>query len=48
MGFPGQEYWSGCQALLRGIFPTQGWNPPLLRLLYWGRTFFYPLSHLGT
>lgn len=25
-----QEYWAGCQALLQGIFPKQGWNPPLL------------------
>ena len=25
-----QEYWSGCHALLQGIFPTQGSNPGLL------------------
>ena len=25
----------GCLALLRGIFPTQGSNPHLLRLLRW-------------
>ena len=26
----------GCHALLlQGIFPTQGWNPPLLCLLHW-------------
>ena len=25
----------GCQALLQGIFPTQGSNPRLLGLLYW-------------
>ena len=25
----------GCHALLRGIFPTQGLNPHLLRLLHW-------------
>ena len=24
-----------CHALLQGIFPTQGWNPSLLHLLYW-------------
>ena len=26
MGFPRQEYWSGCHFLLQGIFPTQGSN----------------------
>ena len=26
-GFCRQEYWSGCHALLQGIFPTQGLNP---------------------
>ena len=25
----------GCHALLQGIFPTQGSNPPLLCLLHW-------------
>ena len=25
----------GCHALLQGIFPTQGSNPPILRLLRW-------------
>ena len=25
----------GCHALLKGIFPTQGSNPPLLFLLHW-------------
>ena len=34
-GFSRQEYWSGCQALLQGIFLTQGSNPQLLCLLYW-------------
>ena len=24
MGFPRQEYWSGCHFFLQGIFPTQG------------------------
>ena len=33
MGFSRQEYWSGCHALLQGIFLTQGLNPHLLRLL---------------
>ena len=27
--FSRQEYWSGCQALLQGIFPTQGSNSHL-------------------
>ena len=43
-GFSRQEYWSGLQSLLQGIFPTQGSNPSLLlcknRILYhlrhWG------------
>ena len=26
MGFPRQEYWSGCPSPLQGIFPTQGSN----------------------
>ena len=33
--FSRKEYWSGCHALLQGIFPTQGLNPRLLRLLHW-------------
>ena len=35
MGFSRQEYWSGCHALLQGIFPTQGSNLHLLYLLHW-------------
>ena len=35
MGFSRQEYWPGSHSLLQGIFPTQGSNPGLLRLLYW-------------
>ena len=34
-GFSRQGYWSGCHALLQGIFPTQGSNLCLLRLLHW-------------
>ena len=34
MGFSRQEYWSGCHALLQGIFPTQGLNPSLLHFLH--------------
>ena len=30
MGFSRQEYWSGCHALLKGVFLTQGLNPHLL------------------
>ena len=26
MGFPRQEYWSGCHFLYQGIFPSQGLN----------------------
>ena len=26
LGFPRQEYWSGCHFLFQGIFPTQGLN----------------------
>ena len=29
-GFSRQEYWSGCHALLHGIFPTEGSTPGLL------------------
>ena len=32
---PGENTGVGCQALLQGIFPTQGWNPSLLRFLHW-------------
>ena len=35
LGFSRQKYWSGCHALLQGIFQTQGSNPHLLYLLYW-------------
>ena len=34
-GFSRQEFWSGCYALLQGIFLTQGLNLHLLRLLHW-------------
>ena len=30
MGFSRQQYWSGCNFLLQGIFPTQGLNLHLL------------------
>ena len=31
----GQEYWSGLPCPPPGVFPTQGSNPCLLRLLHW-------------
>ena len=43
-GFSRQEYWSGCHALLQGIFQTQGLNPGLL---HW-RWILYRLSHQGS
>ena len=33
--FPGKDTGVGCQALLQGIFLTQGLNPCLLCLLHW-------------
>ena len=32
---PGKNTGVGCHALLQGIFPTQGSNPPLLHFLHW-------------
>ena len=32
---PGKNTRVGCHALFQGIFPTQGLNPHLLRLLHW-------------
>ena len=32
---PGKNTGVDCHALLQGIFPTQGSNPPLLCLLHW-------------
>ena len=37
---PGKNAGVGCYALLQGIFPTQGWNPRLLRLLHCRRIFY--------
>ena len=33
--YSGKNTGVGCHALLQGIFPTQGSNPHLLRLLHW-------------
>ena len=41
---PGQNTGVGGLSLLRGIFPTQGWNPGLLNC----RQILYRLSHKGT
>ena len=35
MGFSRQEYWNGLPCPPPGVFPTQGSNPLLLRLLNW-------------
>ena len=35
VGFSRQEHWSGCHALLQGIFLTQGSNLHLLCLWHW-------------
>ena len=40
---PGKNTGVGCQALLQGIFPTQGSNPGLLHC----RWILYQLSHKG-
>ena len=41
---PGKNTGVGCQALLQGIFPTQGSNPDLLHC----RWILYHLSHQGS
>ena len=41
---PGKNTWVGCQALLQGIFSTQGLNPGLLHC----RWILYCLSHQGS
>ena len=44
-GFSRQKYWSGFHFLFHGIFPIQGSNPSLLRLLHW-QSDSLPLSQL--
>ena len=46
MGFPRQEYWMSCHALLQRIFPTQGLNPCLICLLHW-QAVSLPLASPG-
>ena len=41
MGFSRPEYWSGCLALLQGIFPPQESNPCLLCLLRGRRVLYH-------
>ena len=45
--FPDKNTGVGCHALLQGVFPTQGLNPCLLRVLHW-RGNSVPLHHLGS
>ena len=45
--FPGKNTGGGCRFLLQGIFPTQGSNLCLLRLLQW-QADSLPLSHQGS
>ena len=45
--FTGKNTGVGCHFLLQGIFPTQGSNPSLLRLLHW-QADSWPLQHLGS
>ena len=45
--FPGKNIGVDCHFLLQGIFPTQGLNLSLLRLLHW-QVDSLPLHHLGS
>ena len=45
--FPGKNTGVGCNFWAQGIFPAQGFNPPLLPLLHW-HVDLSPLSHLGS
>ena len=47
LGSSGQEYWSGCHALLQGRFPTQGVNH-FSRVSCIGRRVLYHWHHLGS
>ena len=44
---PAQYTGVGSCSLLRGIFPTQGWNSSLLHLLHW-QADSLPPRHLGS
>ena len=43
---PGKNTGAGCQFLLQGTFPTQGWNPHVLNLLH-SKVNSLPFCHLG-
>ena len=45
--FSGKNTGVGCHSLPQGIFPTQGSNLNLLRLLYW-QVDSLPVHHLGS
>ena len=45
MGFSRKNTGVGCHALCQGIFPTQGSNPHLLRLLHWRAGFLSLVTH---
>ena len=47
MEFSRQEYLCGLHLLLQGIFPTQGSNSCLLRLLQWQADSFYHCATWG-
>ena len=47
MGFSRQEHWRGLLFLLQGLFPTQGSNSHLLRILHWKADSLL-LSHWGS
>ena len=44
---PGQNTGVDCRALLQGIFPIQGSNPHLLRILHW-QAGSLPQNRLGS
>ena len=44
---PGTDNGVGCRFLFQGLFPTLGWNPHLLCLLYW-QADSLSLRHLGS
>ena len=45
--FSGKNTGAGCHVLLQGIFPTQGSNLYLFRLVHW-QVDSWPLCHLGS
>ena len=45
--FPGKNTGMGCRSFLQGIFPLQGLNPHILRLLHWQVGGFFTNESLG-